>query len=223
MCYWGAHYVCFFKSDDDKSWIYYDDMVVLKVESWKDLILKSLKAHFHPTILFYRVIDEKLQTFVKNSDDVIPTFTEDEWKHFMSNCKSIDEMNQKKSDYLNESESRKSLSLTKTRPYDSQSFCLLKEASLKKAEKEIEDQGDIDNKIKEKKTSANLESNKQSNKSEIIIDLSKDKERKIENKSEMKSKVEIRPAEDEWICQNEKCENVNKIDSFICLSKFYIT
>jgi len=194
-------------------------MVILKVEDWKRLILKCLKAHFHPTILFYRVIDPNVKEFVKNSDDIIPTFSTEEWRNILSNCQSIDEMNEKKTDYLDDNQSRLNLKITKTRPYDSESFRLIKETNLKNPQ--TEDNLEMDMKIDEKIISSDIDLKKFPNSLNIKINSN---EKEVENGTKIAvcSKIQYRPAEDEWICENEKCQNVNKIDSHQCLSKIFI-
>lgn len=44
----------------------------------------------------------------------------------------------------------------------------------------------------------------------------------VEEKKTAPKNIDINPAEDEWICEKEDCQNINKNDTFTCLSKFLI-
>jgi ubiquitin C-terminal hydrolase len=64
VCFYGAHYVSFYREFDSKSyfsypkWKSYDDTHVEDFYYWKDVIKRCSETIMRPTILFYQKVKE---------------------------------------------------------------------------------------------------------------------------------------------------------------------
>lgn len=222
VCYWGSHYISFFRSDefDANYWVCYDDTVITKVNSWKELIVKCLKGHFHPTILFYRKIDSEKSFGQIN--EMKEQISNDEMNKFLIYCENFDKENQMI--YKNEE-----WETSRLRPSNSDKK--KSNEDLTKIIGKMKQSTNYSNTVTEtgRETGIGIStSHKNLNKSRMDID----EENTFENNDTIKNKnynnqpdSPYMPSlqEDEWICENEICLNINKLFNPECLSKkFFI-
>jgi hypothetical protein len=225
VCYWNAHYVCFFKSEDkDEHWVFYDDNMVSRIDSWKDLISKSLKGHFYPVLLFYK----KLK---KSKPDEID-LTNEEINKMMAYCLNYDKevtamykTEHPLSARLRPSTEDKRLSDRKNLPPPTKSLDERQAEILTELNRNFENY-DFNAKNKANNT-ANTNSGRfiaHSHRQSAEInnkEVYEQKEKKSnDNKKESKKKSDPNDPqllEDEWLCEVKSCKNINKNTSYTCL------
>jgi hypothetical protein len=222
VCYWGAHYISYFKNDnkdDPNTWISYDDMIVRKIPTWKELIEKSIRAHFHPTILFYRKIDNDDISYVRGGDVKNP-LSEYDMKKIIAYCENYDKENEipyKQSDNaqtrLRPSSKDKRASTTDINEKLKKSKFNLLDDSFEERTNTISSHNEIN-----KYQNTNTEEEKVQSPNIKVMSISNNKEKEIPSKKDSDKNLPI-VGEDEWICQSLICRNVNKIDDHSCLSK----
>ena len=143
-------------------------------------------------------MDENEQENWRRRDTRDPLFSDEEKSKLKAYCEEIDHMNDKKSDYVNLKESE---NITNVKEHDTLSTSKIKTTNIK---------------LKTSEENLKLEPN---DCEKLNIPKVVNVPKIIENKEKIKIDKEVRPAEDEWICQTEKCRNVNKINTYLCLSK----
>jgi hypothetical protein len=228
VCYWGNHYISYFRSGSkDEYWVCYDDNIVSKLDSWKDVISKNLKGHFHPTLMFYRKLDKP------KPDEV--DLTNDEINKMMSYCMNYDK--EVTAIYKNDE-----VLSSRLRP-TTEDKRLSERKHLPPATKSLDErQADLLNELGRDYT--NFEFNKiVSNKSygtsgstghpaqqtrQQMENSNKEGREKNDKKANDKEKLkkkndpdEPQLLEDEWLCEIKSCKNINKITSYTCLSKYH--
>jgi hypothetical protein len=219
VCYWGSHYISFFRSDDFDAnyWVCYDDSVITKVNSWKDLIVKCLRGHFHPTILFYRKIDSEKSFGQIN--EMKEQISNEEINKYLAFCENFDKENQLM--YKNED-----CETSRLRPSNSNKK--KSDEDLTKILGKPKQSTGYSNVTTEtgKETGIGLSSSyKNLNKSEMDVDCEENYEKNNEQMKNKRNTNELDPAyipslqEDEWICDDAKCLNINKNFNPECLSK----
>jgi hypothetical protein len=235
VCYWGAHYISFFRSDDFDAnyWVCYDDKVITKVNSWKDLIVKCLLSHFHPTILFYRKVDS--EKGFSQINEMKEQISNEELNRFITYCEKFDKENQMiykneecQSNRLRPSNNDKKKSdedVTKIlgKIKSSISFSGVGPTSVDKNLNKSK--MDVDSEeIKEKSDENNNDSTKILKLSENVSQegiipkyLDEIKNKRFTNEPDSPYVPSLQ--EDEWICEDEKCQNINKLSNPECLSK----
>lgn len=195
VCYWGSHYICFFKSESQE-WVSYDDTVVTKVSSWKELIIKCVKGHFHPVILFYKKSESDYSS-IKES------LIEEDMKRILDYAVKYDleSLNLYKQDEINKS---------------------LRPTSNDKTKSDI----DLNQYMINKKSTVNNEliSREYRNKYENLNSTFEKKNDLRSSYNQDKSYIHSYDKipnlnEDEWICEDIYCKNVNLNSDYICRSK----
>jgi hypothetical protein len=219
VCYWGSHYICFFKSDSsDTQWVSYDDTIVIKVPSWKDLIVKCLKSHFHPTILFYKKSDSS------NYSDLAAlkeTLTDEDINKLMDYSRKFDIESQKpyKSDELENNRLRPTSYDKKKTQIDLYDLSNRPKGNFENEEWDFKNHIDpsitSNSKLSENKKDFSNITNYSNAKH---IESSK---QHISDHKLYKNSADLVPPikDDEWICGNSICKNVNKNTDYQCLSK----
>jgi hypothetical protein len=208
ICYWGSHYVSFYKPEDENYWISCDDTVITKIENWKDLVTKCIKAHFHPTILFYRKSDSPFST---STNDLKDQISEKEMNRMMEYCEVYHREHQSLYKSFETDRSR-------IRPNNEDKKIEDKEIMTKISMTMSRDNYEnLDTETKEEEKKIKLQKM-------IKEDELKNTEQKFSKINELtidKSLYIPSVKEDEWICENPKCQNINKNNSFECLSKIF--
>ena len=237
VCYWGSHYISFFKSEDNDNsyWVSYDDTIITKITSWKELIIKCIRSHFHPTILFYRRIEG--ESAYSSMGDIKENISDEELRRIMSYCVNYDKENQ--STYKNEEADSNRLRPTsndKKKSDEDVTQSLKKMRSsvnnfdhLKSNYNNEEDKYEINNENKITDINENINFNGQNQIENISNDirLNMNKINSLNNNTYPSSyniKNDVMPNlnEDEWICEYQNCQNINKISEYLCFSKIYL-
>jgi hypothetical protein len=179
----------------------YDDTIITKIPTWKELITKCLKAHFHPTILFYKKLDSERS--YSSFSDIQNQMTDDEMCKIMDYCINYDK--ESEIPYKNEE-----CDSHRLRPYP--------------LDKKVSDENI--NKIINKNGNRELKDSGFN----LLVDDNKSNEKIDKNdKSDIVNINKIVPydnnalpnlSDDEWICERPKCQNINKITNYECLSKY---
>jgi hypothetical protein len=204
ICFWGAHYIAYFKSNDrDEHWIYYDDTIVSRVENWKEVIIKCMKSHFHPTILLYKKLDGKLKLLPEEEE-----LSKEEINKWFAFCEKYD----RETEATKQEEPKGRLRPTsdsKKLVNNYQSINLPKNFDEKQAEliKEMANADVIDNQLK---SNTNYYQNTRQ-----VTEERRDTD--ISTYVATESDVKLNP--DEWICDVKCCNTVNKNETAICSGK----
>jgi len=53
ICYYGAHYMSIFWSDEHRAWLIFNDKRVSLIGKWRDVVEKCVNGRLQPTVLFY--------------------------------------------------------------------------------------------------------------------------------------------------------------------------
>jgi hypothetical protein len=220
VCYWGSHYICFFKSDTiEGQWVSYDDNIVLKVASWKDLIIKCLKGHFHPTILFYKKSEPSNYSDLTAMKE---NLTDEEINKLMDYSRKFDLESHKpyKTEELDNHRLRPTSFDKKKTQMDLYDLSNRPKNSVENDEWGLlKDTEPVLNNIKnvEKDTTTVPSSNYYMNKEkpDELKEQLKKNPKLFKNSSDLVAPIK----DDEWICENPVCKNVNKNTNYECLSK----
>jgi hypothetical protein len=204
ICFWGAHYIAYYKSNEkDEHWIYFDDTIVSKVENWKDVIIKCIKSHFHPTILLYRKVDNKFN--LKADDDEL---TKEELNKWMAFCQKYD--NERETEDKIEPVGRLRPTSDSKKRLNFQDITLPKNTDEKQAEL-IRDYVATENSNQTPRERVEKNSNYYQNSKEITKSEMIEKQQKESN-----TQKDIKISSDEWICDVKFCNTVNKIENATC-------
>ena len=202
ISYWAGHYVCFFQSNEkeegSKTWFFLDDKTLLKLRSWKEVIIHSIKNHYHPILLFYKITESKSSIYEQG-------LTDKDYINLISHCEKVD----------NEYEKR-NLSFSQV---DNKSNTINFHRTSSKIRPKVEMTKSTDaNLIRSIRNLQKLDEIKKKGSKEIssisktaTIKTMKEEE---EKKSEIENLNKVELSNNEWICK--KCENINNYSTFQC-------
>jgi hypothetical protein len=64
ICYYGAHYCCYFYNPTSQRWYMFDDEIVREVgTSWREVKERCQRSHLQPSLLFYEKYDPQQAAF----------------------------------------------------------------------------------------------------------------------------------------------------------------
>lgn len=257
ICYWGAHYICFFKSDlqnerdshmlSSSHWVCYDDLNVTKVLTWKDLIVKCLKARFHPTLLFYRKKKEENAKYsYRNNNNEDKALTQEDMKKLLDYSENQDKIIQSlySKDELRSSRLRPA---NEGKPQSDDSISSRLKESIDSIRNDYKQNKANNNNIMDIDdsrqfndiNSLNVSNYESNNYNYINNNLDNNNKESIHIKdSDGKNLNYVQSvynagcftddgnqfeaphlADNEWLCEKESCRNVNNLESAFCLSK----
>jgi hypothetical protein len=221
ICYWGAHYICFFKEEvkkniysednQENTWICYNDNTVTRINSWKDLIIKSIKSHFHPTVLFYKKMKKKEKRF-SLYDEVKEEISAPDMDNIMKYCINYDKQNEFLYSQNNNLSSRIRPLLLNKKPSDELTSSIILNSTRKMFEETNNDM--VNNESSRKELNYNMSDKSIQDNNYNINEYNPDFKKEIVITEERKSP---QLGEDEWLCV--KCENINLNNLDTCLSK----
>ena len=224
ICYADNHNICFFLNVDAKDevevyWILNNDMVTLKMDSFKDVLKYCIKNHYFPKMLFYQIKDKENSKF---NDIINEKFSDEDYFQMYNFSLKIDMENAISYSNENNLESR-------LRPEDTQTHKTFDEHLIKS----INDMRKNDEKRKKPQT---VKLDSEGNPTlvnddddlltyETLSDLppprkimEEDKSKYLINDDDLLNDNNIRTTplllKNEWFCT--QCQNVNNISSFEC-------
>ena len=203
ISYWAGHYVCFFQSNEkeegSKTWFFLDDKTLLKLRSWKEVIIHSIKNHYHPVLLFYRITESKTSMYEQE-------LTDKDYLSLISHCEKVDNENEKGNLSFNQVDNNtNTMSLHRTFTSKIRPMIEMKKSTDADLIRSIRNLQKLDEiKKKGSKDPSSI------SKTATIKTLKDEEEKKIE--IENLNKVEL--SNNEWICK--KCENINNYSTFQC-------
>ncbi len=202
ISYWAGHYVCFFQSNEkeegSKTWFFLDDKTLLKLRSWKEVIIHSIKNHYHPILLLYKITETKTSMYEQG-------LTDKDYLTLISHCEKVDNENEKRNLSFSQVDNKSNTinfhrTSSKIRPKVEMTKST--DANLIRSIRNLQKLDEIKKKGSKDQSSIS--------KTATIKTMKDEEEKKLE--IENLNKVEL--SHNEWICQ--KCENINNYSTFQC-------
>jgi len=203
ISYWAGHYVCFFQSTEKEegsmTWYFLDDKNIVRLRSWKEVIIHSIKNHYHPILLFYKITESKSSIYEQG-------LTDKDYINLISHCEKVDNENEKGNLSFNQVDNNtNTMSLHRTFTSKIRPMIEMKKSTDADLIRSIRNLQKLDEiKKKGSKDPSSI------SKTATIKTLKDEEEKKIE--IENLNKVEL--SNNEWICK--KCENINNYSTFQC-------
>jgi hypothetical protein len=213
ICFGNSHYISYFKSTDkDEHWVYYDDTMVSRIDQWKEVIFKSIKSHYHPTILLYRRLDSHSAYLTEDEE-----LTDAEIGKWITWCSNYDKER--------ESEAKVMTNSSRLRPSSDSKKLLSYQQDINLPKNYDEKQADL---IKEyngvsetqyQTTEGRTYTNPNYNQTTTVVgnNLKADNDEMAGNNNKNNSKEIYRKIKsDEWVCETKACDTINKNDTAQC-------
>lgn len=221
ICYSNTQYISFFisqlKSEVQKYWILHNDMEVIKLPVWKDVMAYCIMNSYHPVMLYYREITDKTDLSIRCD------LEEGDFFQMLNHSLKVDLENATTyaNDYNAKNKMRPNTNLTKSQDANLlQSLNNMKKELIPRRNKRlsIEDPDIVYYTEGMKKYTSSRET-ENSIVSKDVEEMNQEKYQKIDPQTLQSEAFRYQPyhREGDWYCKTENCNNLNNKHTFQCL------